>query len=72
MEDSDADAVVRSPEDGFTYVVTPLKVDEPFGELLRFVVAQESGTIASSPVKYAQTRRLQYPLLILLIETDVG
>jgi len=53
---SNADAVVDNPDDGSAYVATPLKVDEPFSDFLDHLSAQESGKIASSPVKYAQTR----------------
>lgn len=53
---SNADAVVENPDDGSTYVATPLKVDEPFSDFLDHVSAQELGKRHSSHVKYAQTR----------------
>lgn len=56
MESSNADAIVKNPDDGSAYVATPLKVDEPFSDLLDYVSEQESGKITSSYVKYAQTR----------------
>ncbi len=48
-------------EDGSTYVATPLKVDEPFGDFLDDISAQELAKKHSSHVKYAQTRMLVDP-----------
>jgi jumonji domain-containing protein 7 len=61
MKISNADAVVENPNDSSTYVATPLKVDEPFSDFLDYISAQESGKIASSYVKYAQTRMQVIP-----------
>lgn len=54
-----------NPEDGITYFVKPLEIEEPFGNFLDYVKDQELGAATTQAVRYAQTRmscygKLQY------------
>lgn len=56
---SNADAVVRTSDDGSTYFVKPMEVDEPFSDFIDYVRNQEmsEGRMKTTGnVKYSQAR----------------
>lgn len=56
---SNADAVVRTSDDGPTYFVKPLEVDEPFSDFIDYVRNQEMSEEqmkTAGNVKYSQAR----------------
>ena len=48
--------MVTNTENGTTYFVKPLEVEEPFEDFLNYVKDQEQGAVTTGAVKYAQTR----------------
>ncbi|SLM38298.1 JmjC domain [Lasallia pustulata] len=71
-----ADSVVMNPEDGITYFVKPLEIEEPFGNFLDYVKDQELGAATTQAVRYAQTQndnlRGEYSSLYKEVEMDIA